>query len=222
MAVKYLLRKGGRQLERVKQQQASSWLRHTRNVFLAGILAAIPLVVTYLIFRWLFETLDGIFQPAIIFFIDRSLPGVGLVAVVILVYILGLITTNVIGRRLIRWVDAMMCRAPVIQYVYTAARQVVDAVRGLRQVPFKKVVIVEFPKAGMYSLGFVTGKAIDFRGQKKVPVFIPHTPNPMTGFLVLLSAEDILDTDLTIEDAMRMVLSGGLLSPEAITQPVTH
>jgi uncharacterized membrane protein len=222
MAVKYLLRKGGRQLERVKQQQASSWLRHTRNVFLAGILAAIPLVVTYLIFRWLFETLDGIFQPAIIFFIGRSLPGVGLVAVVILVYILGLITTKVIGRRLIRWVDAMMCRAPVIQYVYTAARQVVDAVRGLRQVPFKKVVIVEFPKAGMYSLGFVTGKAIDFRGQKKVPVFIPHTPNPMTGFLVLLSAEDILDTDLTIEDAMRMVLSGGLLSPEAITQPVTH
>lgn len=209
-------------MERVKQQQASSWLRHTRNVFLAGILAAIPLVVTYLIFRWLFETLDGIFQPAIIFFIGRSLPGVGLVAVVILVYILGLITTNLIGRRLIRWVDAMMCRAPVIQYVYTAARQVVDAVRGLRQVPFKKVVIVEFPKAGMYSLGFVTGKAIDFRGQKKVPVFIPHTPNPMTGFLVLLSAEDILDTDLTIEDAMRMVLSGGLLSPEAITQPVTH
>jgi uncharacterized membrane protein len=222
MAVKYLLGKGGRQLERVKQQQASSWLRHTRNVFLAGILAAIPLVVTYLIFRWLFETLDGIFQPAIIFFIGRSLPGVGLVAVVILVYILGLITTNLIGRRLIRWVDAMMCRAPVIQYVYTAARQVVDAVRGLRQVPFKKVVIVEFPKAGMYSLGFVTGKAIDFREQKKVPVFIPHTPNPMTGFLVLLSAEDILDTDLTIEDAMRMVLSGGLLSPEAITQPVTH
>jgi uncharacterized membrane protein len=191
-------------------------------VFLAGILTAIPLVVTYLVFRWLFEALDGIFQPAIIFFIGRSLPGAGLVAVVILVYLFGLMATNVIGRRLVRWLDAIMCRAPVIQYVYTAARQVVDAVRGLQQVPFKKVVIVEFPKVGMYSLGFVTGKAIDFRGQKKIPVFIPHTPNPMTGFLVLLSTEDILDTDLTIENAMRMVLSGGLLSPEAITQPVTH
>jgi uncharacterized membrane protein len=179
-------------------------------------------VVTYLVFRWLFEALDGIFQPAIIFFIGRSLPGAGLVAVVILVYLFGLMATNVIGRRLVRWLDAIMCRAPVIQYVYTAARQVVDAVRGLQQVPFKKVVIVEFPKVGMYSLGFVTGKAIDFRGQKKIPVFIPHTPNPMTGFLVLLSTEDILDTDLTIENAMRMVLSGGLLSPEAIAQPVTH
>ena len=204
---------------KVKQLQPSKWLQHTRNVFLAGILAAVPLVVTYLVFRWLFEALDGIFQPAIIFFIGRSLPGVGLVALILLVYLLGLITTKVIGRRLFHWVDAMMCRVPVIQYVYTAARQVVDAVRGLRQVPFKKVVIVEFPKAGMYSLGFVTGKPLDLRGQKKTPLFIPHTPNPMTGFLVLLSAEDILDTDLTIDEAMRMVLSGGLLSPEAISQP---
>jgi uncharacterized membrane protein len=112
-----------------------------------------------------------------------------------------------------------MSNVPIIQYVYKAAKQVVDAVRGLRQVPFKKVVIVEFPKADMYSLGFVTGKAIDFRGQQKIPVFIPHTPNPMTGFLVLLAAEEIIDTDMTIENAMRMVLSGGLLSPETITEP---
>jgi uncharacterized membrane protein len=222
MAVKYLLKKGGGQLGKVKQRQPSKWLQHTRNAFLAGILAAVPLVVTYLVFRWLFEALDGIFQPAIIFFIGRSLPGVGLVAVMLLVYLLGLITTRVIGRQLIHWVDAMMCRVPVIQYVYTAAKQVVDAARGLRQVPFKKVVIVEFPKAGMYSLGFVTGKPLDLRGQKKIPLFIPHTPNPMTGFLVLLSAEDILDTDLTIDDAMRMVLSGGLLSPEAIPQPTAE
>jgi uncharacterized membrane protein len=222
MAVKYLLKKGGGQLGKVKQRQPSKWLQHTRSAFLAGILAAVPLVVTYLVFRWLFEALDGIFQPAIIFFIGRSLPGVGLVAVMLLVYLLGLITTRLIGRRLIHWVDAMMCRVPVIQYVYTAAKQVVDAARGLRQVPFKKVVIVEFPKAGMYSLGFVTGKPLDLRGQKKIPLFIPHTPNPMTGFLVLLSAEDILDTDLTIDDAMRMVLSGGLLSPEAIPQPTAE
>jgi uncharacterized membrane protein len=136
-----------------------------------------------------------------------------------LIYLLGLITTNVFGRRVVRGVDAMMSRAPVIQYVYSGARQVVEALRSLGQVPFKKVVIVEFPKAGMYSLGFVTGKAVDCMGEKKVPVFIPHTPNPMTGFLVLLCAEDIFDTDLTIENAMRMVLSGGLLTPDTITEP---
>jgi uncharacterized membrane protein len=77
-------------------------------------------------------------------------------------------------------------------------------------------VIVEFPKTGMYSLAFVTGKPVDFKGQKKIPLFIPHTPNPMTGFLVLLSSNEIIDTDMSIEDAMKMILSGGLLSPETI------
>jgi uncharacterized membrane protein len=109
-----------------------------------------------------------------------------------------------------------MSKAPVIKYIYTAARQVVDSLQRLQGVPFKKVVIVEFPKTGMYSLAFVTGKSVDFKGQKKLPLFIPHTPNPMTGFLVLLSTEEIIDTDLSIEDAMKMVLSGGLLSPEVI------
>jgi uncharacterized membrane protein len=68
----------------------------------------------------------------------------------------------------------------------------------------------------MYSLAFVTGKPVDFKGQKKIPLFIPHTPNPMTGFLVLLSSNEIIDTDMSIEDAMKMILSGGLLSPETI------
>jgi uncharacterized membrane protein len=109
-----------------------------------------------------------------------------------------------------------MSRTPVIKYIYTGAKQVVDSLRKLQGVPFKKVVIVEFPKAGMYSLAFVTGKAVDFKGQRKIPIFIPHTPNPMTGFLVLLAEEEIIDTDMTMEDAMKMVLSGGLLTPDII------
>ena len=203
-------------MEKKSQKQTSGLLRHLGTTFLAGILVAIPLVATYFVLRFLFVALDGIFQPVVKFFLGRSLPGVGLVALIILVYLLGLIAANVIGRTLIRWFDAGMSRTPVIKYVYSAAKQVVDSFRRLQGVPFKKVVIVEFPKVGMYSLAFVTGQPVDFKGEKKVPPFIPHTPNPMTGFLVLLSAEQIIDTDMSIEDAMKMVLSGGLLSPETI------
>ncbi len=193
-------------MNKVKERQKSKLLQHTRNAFLTGILAAVPLLVTYLVFRWLFLALDNIFQPAIIFLVGRSLPGVGLVAVVLLVYLLGLIMTNIVGRRLVGAVNSMMCRAPVIGSIYgPAATEVVNAVRSLKQVPFKKVVIVEFPKLGMYSLGFVTGKPVDFRGQRRVPLFIPHTPTPMTGFLVLLSDEDILDTDLTVDEAKLLI-----------------
>ena len=203
-------------MEKRSQKPKGSWLRHLRNTFLAGILAAIPLVATYFVLRFLFVSLDGIFQPVVKFLVGRSLPGVGLVALIILVYLLGLIAANVIGRTLIRWFDAGMSRTPVIKYIYSASKQVVDSLRRLQGVPFKKVVIVEFPKAGMYSLAFVTGQPVEFKGQKKIPLFIPHTPNPMTGFLVLLSTDQIIDTDMTIEDAMKMVLSGGLLSPKAI------
>ncbi|MFH1381671.1 MAG: DUF502 domain-containing protein [Chloroflexota bacterium] len=205
-----------------KQRQPSRWLQHIRNVFLTGIVAVVPLVVTYLVFRWLFDAIDGMFQPLIKLLIGRTIPGVGLVVVIILVYLVGLIATNVVGRRLVQGFDAVISRTPIIQYVYAAAREVVNALRGLRRVSFKEVVVVEFPKAGMYSLGFITGHPLDFRGQKKVPVFVPHTPNPMTGFLVMLAAEDIIDTDLTIEEAMRMILSGGLLTPEEIMRTTTH
>jgi uncharacterized membrane protein len=113
-----------------------------------------------------------------------------------------------------------MSRIPVIKYIYSAAKQVVDSLRRLQAVPFKKVVIVEFPKVGMHALAFFTGKPVKFKGKEKVPIFIHHKPNPMTGFLILLSAEEITDIDMPVEDAMKMVLSGGLLSPEVIR--VTH
>jgi uncharacterized membrane protein len=211
-------------MENTKPKQKRSYLRHVRNVFIAGTLAAIPLVGTYFVFRFLFQTLDSILQPAIVSLLQRffpqwevkTLPGVGLIALIILVYLLGLLATNMIGKRFIRWLDGVISRTPVVKYVYSAAREAVDSIRRLQSVPFKKVVIVEFPKAGMYSLGFITGKEVNLKGQHKIPVFIPHTPNPMTGFLVLLSAEDIIDTDITVEDAMKMVLSGGLVTPEAV------
>ena len=203
-------------MEKTDQKRTSGWLRHLRNTLLIGILTAIPLVATYFVLKFLFVSLDGIFQPVIKFFLGHTLPGAGLVALIILVYLLGLIAANVLGRRLIHWIDGIISRTPIIRYVYSAAREAVDSLRRLQSVPFKKVVIVEFPKAKMYSLGFVTGKGIDFKGQNKVPVFIPHTPNPMTGFLVLLSSEEIIDTNMTVQDAMKMVLSGGLLTPDAI------
>lgn len=191
-------------------------LRHFRNVFLAGVLVAVPLAVTYLVFRWLFDALDGIFQPIVRIVFGHDLPGVGLVGLVVLVYLLGIIATNFIGRQVIRGMDSVLSRTPMVQYVYKSAREVVDAVRNLRKVPFKQVVIVEFPKVGMHSLAFVTGKPIIVGDEEKIPLFVPHTPNPMTGFLVLLPAEDIIDTNLSVDEAMRMVLSGGLLSPDKI------
>ena len=136
-------------------------------------------------------------------------------ALIILVYLLGLIATNVIGKSSSRWFDAGMSRTPVVKYIYTATRQVMDSVRRLQGVPFKKVVIVEFPKVKMYSMAFVTGKPVDFKGRKEDSAFYsayPQSDDRVPG----LCLDQIIDTEMTIEDAMKMVLSGGLLSPENI------
>ena len=121
-------------MEKTSQKRTGGLLRHLGNTLLIGILTAIPLVATYFVLKFLFVSLDGIFQPVIKFFLGRTLPGVGLVALIILVYLLGLIATNVIGRTFIRWFDVGMSRAPVIKYVYSAAKQVVDSFRRLRAV----------------------------------------------------------------------------------------
>jgi len=128
-------------LEKTNQKRKGSLPRHLRNVFLAGILTAIPLVATYFVLRFLFVALDGIIQPIIKIIFGRSLLGVGLVALIILVYLLGLIATNVLGKSLMRWFDAGMSRTPVVKYIYTATRQFVDCVRQLQGVPFKKVSV---------------------------------------------------------------------------------
>ncbi len=206
-------------MEKPKPIASNPWLPRVRNVFLTGVLVAIPLAATYLVFKWMFDTLDGIFQPLIVLLLGRELPGVGLVAVVVLVYIVGLIATNVGGKVIIQAMDAIMCRMPVIHWVYQPARQVVDAMRRLKQAPFNRVVLVEFPKADMYALAFVTGKPVEIKGQMRVPVFIPHVPNPMTGFLLLLKPEDLVDTEMTVEDTMRVIVSAGLLATETLGKP---
>ncbi|MBI2957494.1 MAG: DUF502 domain-containing protein [Chloroflexi bacterium] len=194
----------------------NSVVRHVRNVFIAGTLIAVPVAVTYLVFRWLFDTLDGILQPIIVLTVGRPLPGVGLVGLLVVVYLLGLVAANVFGRRLIRAFDAMLCRLPIVQYPYTAARQVVDSVRSLQKAPFKQVVIIEFPRAGVQSVAFVTGKPFPVGGEQRIPVFVPTAPNPISGFLLLVPPKDLIDTRMAVDEAMRMVVSGGLLSPNVI------
>ncbi|MDP6495984.1 MAG: DUF502 domain-containing protein, partial [Dehalococcoidia bacterium] len=118
--------------------------------------------------------------------------------------------------KLIRAFDAVMTRIPIVRLVYSATRQVLNALRISRETPFNRVVIVEFPRRGMQSIAFVTGKAIDVDGEKKFPLYVPTAPNPTSGYLVMMPASEITGTDITVEEALSMVVSSGLLMPRKI------
>lgn len=191
--------------------------RHLRRRLLAGVLVAVPLVVTYLVFNWLFRFADGLLQPYIELAAGRRLPGVGIAGALVILYILGYLGTNVLGRWLLHSMDAVLSRTPIAGLVYKAAKQVVDAIRVSRETPFKRVVLVEFPTKGIWSIAFATGKAIDVGGEKTQPVFIATTPNPTSGYLLLYPEAEVRPTTLTVDEAIRMVVSGGFASPSTIT-----
>lgn len=213
------------------------WLR---NKLLAGLALALPLVATFWILEWAWMILHGWSQPILAFFatvanevadrrvIDMDSPGfmqfvkfVGVLIPLIVFVLLGVMATNVIGVRVVSALDRLLGRVPLVSFVYKSLKQVIDAFKGLgaRQ-NFKRVVYVDYPAAGARMLGFVTGEFYDSTVEKTmVAVFVPGALSPMTGLLLVVEAAEVVDAPISIEDAMKLIFSGGLVVPNSRSSP---
>lgn len=199
---------------------------HIRRIFITGLLASIPLVVTLALLSWVFTKLDRI-SPAL----TRTLialglplppgyrvPGLGIVVTIILVFIIGLFTTTFVGRRIVEWGEQMLDKIPLVRTIYGGVKQVVDAVASQQTTTFRQVVMVEYPRKGLYSLGFITcaskGEVQDADERHLINVFVPTTPNPTSGMLIILPQEDIIHLSMTVEEGLKLIMSGGILAPK--------
>jgi uncharacterized membrane protein len=191
-------------------------LRALRRPLVAGILVAIPLGITYIVVAWLFRAIDGILQPAISRVFGLSIPGVGIIGAIIIIYLLGLLTTNVLGRKLLAMMSSLLGRTPIVSSIYSAARQVVEALRLSQETPFKRVVVVNYPRNGIKAVGFATGPAVEVQGERMLPIYIPTAPNPTSGFIILFPENEVVFTTMSPDTAFRMVVSGGMVSPTSI------
>lgn len=187
----------------------------------SGLVALVPIVVTVFALRFLFVFTAGILLPVI----DPALadwPWVwkGALSMGILltgVYLLGEIATHVVGRRILGLGDAVLLRVPFVKVIYRISKQVVSAFQGPGARAFQSVVFVEFPHPGMRAIGFVTSTIVRDDGSVWNTVFVPTTPNPTTGFLQVVAAENVVRTDFSVEEGVKMVMSLGVLVPERIT-----
>lgn len=201
--------------------------KHLRTKIFAGILVILPLGITFLVLKFVFNTLDGILDPLIpditISLLHRvyHIPGVGIIAFFLLLYLIGLITTNVLGRKLISWGDRLFTTIPVVKNIYTSSKQLTDAFSATRKGSFRQAVFVEFPQEGNYMLGFVTNELTDLEQQKKVTVFIPTAFVPPQGFLLFLPREKILPSQLTVEEAIKAIMSVGIVTPHTLAIPLS-
>lgn len=188
-----------------------------RAHFVAGILVSLPVAVTAAVFAWIFGAVDGFLGPYLEDIFGRPLTGVGFGATLVLVYLAGVLASNVLGRRLIHYAESVIGTIPVARYIYSGVRQIIQSFTAPAQTGFMQVVLVEFPRKGTRTIGFVTNVLSDDQGRKLFNVFIPTSPNPTSGFLQIVGEADMIRTSLSVDNALKMVVSGGRMSPQEVS-----
>lgn len=192
-----------------------------RRYLLAGLLVWLPIWGTYYILRFIIRLLDDTlalipnrYHPDTL--IGFHIPGLGLVFTLIILFITGLIVTNILGRRLIQIWDNFLGQIPIVRTIYSAIKQVVRAMVQPSKDSFSRVLLVEYPRREIWSIAFQT--ATGFKGvpvnEEMVTIFIPTTPNPTSGLLTIVPRKDTVEIDMTVEQALKMVISLGVMVPE--------
>ena len=197
-------------------------LKKIRTYFLAGLLVLIPLVLTVFIIWKLFIAIDGLLSGFINNMLERiGIPvtsiGLGFISVVLLIFLTGMIAKNYFGRKVIRIGEDIVTKIPLMNRIYLAIKQISNAFFSEKREVLKKAVLIEYPRKGIYSIGFFTqdtkGEVQDRLQQDVVSIFLPTTPNPTSGFLLFVPKTEVAELDMTIEEALKLVISGGAIVP---------
>jgi uncharacterized membrane protein len=193
-----------------------------RDRLLTGLLAVLPAALTLWVLFVIVRLADGIFQPLFELLFNRTLPGFGLLLLPVLLYLVGAVVQNRISNTLIEWGESLVNRLPIVGTVYAAVKQTVDAFSfSSAEQKFSRVVFVEYPRRGCWVMGFVT-REMQFNDEASVALFIPTTPNPTSGVLIIAPERETITSQMSLEEAAKFVISGGILLPEELQklQPV--
>ena len=190
-----------------------------KRYFLTGLLVITPIWGTILILKTLFVTVDSILGTALADLVlpDYYFPGLGILALVFLIFSAGVLATNFFGKRMVRRWEEFLDGVPIVRGIYATLKSMMDILSFKQREKYDKVVMIQFPKNGYYALAFVTGET---RGEIQllapeplVHVFIPTSPNPTSGYFLLVPEQEVVPVDMGVEEAMKLIVSGGFYSP---------
>jgi uncharacterized membrane protein len=203
------------------------FLYRLRTYFLAGILATAPIVFTVAVASWVITFVDSRIIPLIPAqwnpdtflreYIGVGLPGLGVVVLMVVVTLIGWITAGYVGHLIVRIGENIVNRMPVVRGIYSAAKQILETVFAQRSQAFREAVLVEYPRRGAWTIAFFIGKTKgevqSLTEDEMVNIYVPTTPNPTSGFLLFVPREDVVPLSMTVEEALKVVLSGGIVTP---------
>jgi uncharacterized membrane protein len=192
-------------------------LKELRNIFFTGLLVLTPIVVTGYVLYQLFVKIDGLLGGKLHELTGYKVPGMGVVAVVLLILLAGVLARNFIGRKFIQLGERIVNRIPLINRIYSAVQQLSQAFFSGERAVFQRAVLVEFPKEGNYAIGFQTsetkGEIQRQTHRELLSIFLPTSPNPTSGYLLFVPREKVRPLRMTIEEAVKLVISGGSILP---------
>lgn len=187
-----------------------------RRSFLTGLLVLAPLGVTAWVSVWLFRSIDDLVRPLILSvpWVANALPpggihGIGVLAAIIVITVVGLFANNLLGRTFFGLIDSALARIPWVKGVYGAAKEISGVVFSEKGRAFRYVVLFEYPRVGLYSIGFVTGEPVHAGAEVYLHVFLPTSPNPTSGYFLLVPKADSRRLNMSIEDGLKLIVSGG-------------
>lgn len=193
-------------------------MNRIKNLFLAGLFTLLPIIITIWIIKTVFIFFDNASRNIIANLLGFYIPGSGFLITIGIIFAVGLFTSNILGKKLVAFFDHLISRIPLINIIYKAVKDISKTLSKKSEEGFSKVVRVEFPKEGIYSVGFVTNNSVQSDQGKKIAVFIPTTPNPTNGFLVYMDEADVEELDIPVEEGVKMIMSMGSVGDNMYTK----
>jgi len=199
-------------------------VKRLRNYFISGLLFWVPLALTVFVIKFFFELINNLvpqkYLPEAIFNLDTTIPGSGIILVLIVILVTGVLVTNILGRKLVDLWEKVLNKIPGFRNVYNVLKKVSDTVFNTSTESFRKAFLIQYPSKGIWVIAFQSGdykgEAESIIGEEIMNLFVPTTPNPTSGFFVMMAKKDAFELDMSVEEAFKLVISAGVVTPNSV------
>ena len=184
-----------------------------RSKLFAGLATLLPLYLTFIVIKFFFIKLEQMSGP-LLKKVNLDIPGLGIILTVLLIYVLGLLVTNFLGKKIFDIGERLVKKVPIVNMIYTTLKQITDTFTKGSMDAFKGAVYIEYPRKGLWTMAFISGESINKDGVSFYHLFVPTTPNPTSGFFLMIPQSDTIKSGMSVENGLKTIISGGLLAPK--------
>jgi len=194
--------------------------KSTKHYLLTGLFSILPIALTYWIIIKLFQYFSNPGAKIVAVLFNNNVPKyipelAGFILTILFIYVTGILISNVLGNRIYTWFENILSYIPIVKTIYKTIKQITSQLSGPDAQAFKKTVFIEYPRKGIWTLSMVTGESTNGKGDLYYHIFVPTTPNPTSGYLLYIPQKDVIETNMSIEEGMKIIISGGLLAPNS-------